>query len=934
MTQIIGKIGFTPKGEFIPEYVYDELDVVSYEGGSYVSREKNNTSLPTDSEKWFKQSERGAEGPKGDPLRFEDLTVPQKEELKGDVLNYTIMTEAEKLDLAGKVPAIGKVAAGNQLAVSGDSVYTELTKIVTSTPTEVVVKGDSVTSETWTDVGSTFAVSGFGFIIGKHKDFHALTLKIKQRGGVNDTLITKVTVRIKGGGYQGQVLATVVKDVSIAVGSTLDVRFDFPEIKNENNSDIWLEYACNGHAGLIVGNLPVQLNGRYTSTLAMDDFNTSSYLLTGGGPGYKPMYVLLHGNSYSVKINADLLDSEAVENSDKPIKSAVVFDLKSEFYKIIEEKYIETSSVTLGAKSNVYSSSTFAGWGQKFGKVSNFDSVGYTVNAYNAEKIPTYVRLIIRKNTFDGDIMYDIRQDLNLTHNTPLDVYFHLGELFLNENNDDIFISYLSDGYFTLYGKTGAIPNGERVRYTIGFNSTSAGTIVNSDSTMYSKLIKGSFETEISESQLEKILNRVELPNASIELSLPDKIYAVVGDTLQLFFRGIIQSVNPYNYDILVTCSKGKKFPRYFEYLPTISDVGTTTLKIQVKDKDGVILGEKTCQLVTKSVVKSPDNNTIILGVGDSLTTSYSWGKEASRRLTSTGGSPIGLGLINLSFRGRKTGNGVGWEGNGGWDWSSYATAGRTAYKFYVSGVTTAPSIGSIYTNNGGTFTVAEVNITSGSGYIRCLSVGTPSTSGILTKTSGNGDSTITFSSSVADSANPFWKNGQLDFKNYVDTYMGGQVDCIYFLLSWNGQTPHRTDFASMITTAKLLIDHIHINYPACKIKIMGIQIPSLNGGMGANYGATGTSYADGYGMVVTALNLNKAYQDWCNEPAYSSFLEFVNISSQFDSENNMPEADTPVNTRNSKSEKRGTNGVHPDDSGYLQIGDVMFRNIVANYCQ
>ncbi len=78
----------------------------------------------------------------------------------------------------------------------------------------------------------------------------------------------------------------------------------------------------------------------------------------------------------------------------------------------------------------------------------------------------------------------------------------------------------------------------------------------------------------------------------------------------------------------------------------------------------------------------------------------------------------------------------------------------------------------------------------------------------------------------------------------------------------------------------------------------MGIQIPSLNGGIGASYGATGTGYADQYGLVRTVFNMNKAYQDWCNESAYSSFLEFVNISTQFDSENNMPSSDVPVNSK------------------------------------
>ncbi|MDO9634194.1 MAG: hypothetical protein Q7J05_04015 [Paludibacter sp.] len=449
--------------------------------------------------------------------------------------------------------------------------------------------------------------------------------------------------------------------------------------------------------------------------------------------------------------------------------------------------------------------------------------------------------------------------------------------------------------------------------------------------------IKHLIELDEINEKLNEIEEQLDLLSPEvIDISLPDNIYAVVGDTLQLFYRGMIKAPNPYIYDVLVSCSKGKQYPRYFEYLPVSGDVGTTTFKIEVKNKDGLIIGTKTCNLITRAAVQSPSTAKKILCVGDSLTSAGIWCQEASRRLVGSGGSPSGLALSNISFLGRKTGGGIGWEGTGGWSWDSYSTAGREAYKFIISGVTTSPSIGATYTNNGIVYTISEVNVTEGAGYVSALGTGAPTASGILTKATGEGDVTLSFSSSEPDAGNPFWESdtNSLDFPQYVNAYMGGSCDAIFFLLSWNAQTPHRSNFSSMITTAKTLIDHIHTNFPDCKIKIMGIQLPSLNGGMGANYGATGTSYADMYGNVVTVLNQNKAYQDWCNESAYSAFMEFVNVSAQFDSENNMPETDKVVNTRATKTEKIGTNGVHPSTEGYYQIGDVVFRNFVANFCQ
>ncbi|MFZ4412444.1 MAG: hypothetical protein ACOYOV_05110 [Bacteroidales bacterium] len=426
------------------------------------------------------------------------------------------------------------------------------------------------------------------------------------------------------------------------------------------------------------------------------------------------------------------------------------------------------------------------------------------------------------------------------------------------------------------------------------------------------------------------------LQPASVSVILPDTIYAIVGDKLQLFFRGIIKAVSPYDYDILVTCTKGSKYPRYFEYTPVLADVGTTTFKIEVKDKDGNIVGTKTCNIVTKSAVQSPIAVKKILCVGDSLTSSGIWCQEASRRLIGTAGTPAGLALTNISFVGRKSGGGIGFEGTGGWSWGNYSTAGATAYRFIVSGIVTPPALDSTYTNNGQTFTVAEINLTNGSGNIRCLATGAPAASGTLTRTGGTGDATITFSSQSQDVSNPFWNFGtnQLDIVTYVNTYCGGTIDVMYILLSWNSRVVNQTDFSSDVNAAKVLINHIHAQFPNCKFKVMGVQVPSLNGGMGANYGATGTSYADQFGMVKTALNMNIAYQAFANEVAYSSFVEFVAVSSQFDSENNMPQADVAVNSRSAITEKRGTNGVHPDTPGYYQIADVVFRNFVANFCQ
>lgn len=432
-----------------------------------------------------------------------------------------------------------------------------------------------------------------------------------------------------------------------------------------------------------------------------------------------------------------------------------------------------------------------------------------------------------------------------------------------------------------------------------------------------------------------KITNDKEVSKEELDISLPDTIHAVVGDTLQLFYRGIVKAVNPYNYDILVSCIKGKQYPRYYEFTPTSEDVGSIPFKITIKDNNRNVIAEKSCIINVVNVASSPTSVKKIACFGDSLTYNGAWVAEAYRRLTQSGGSPAANGLSNIEFVGAKEKDGAGYFGEGGWTWDSYTTKGGNAYRFQVNNVSSL-SVGSRYTNNGNTFTILEINITDGSGNILC-SVSSltpaPSESGTLIKSSGTGDNNITFTSYSQDSANPLWDSSanKMTFIPYANKYANGNIDIVYTLLSWNGQTPGKEDFSDVTAKIKIFADTLHTEFPNAKLKIMGIQVPSVNGGMGANYGATGTSYSDGYGMVVTALNQNKAYQDFANSEGYKDFVEFVNVSAEFDTEYNMPYSEVNVNTRSTTKEKRGTNGVHPSNEGYMQIADVVYRNMMAN---
>lgn len=407
------------------------------------------------------------------------------------------------------------------------------------------------------------------------------------------------------------------------------------------------------------------------------------------------------------------------------------------------------------------------------------------------------------------------------------------------------------------------------------------------------------------------------MDSLSIRVELPEKIYAVVGDELQLFFRGIVGAVNPYNYDILVTCPVGKKFTRYFTFTPSALDIGTYPFSITLRDDNGRKVGY--AESIIEVVEETDDAVLNILIFGDSLTSNGIWCHHANNRLT-----------CSANFCGPQETDGTHYFGQGGWKWESYTTASIPALRFEIE--TQEPiSVGSIYEDeSGNNYTVLEVNVTGTIGSILtsskrydCLP-GSPN--GYLSKVNGTGAQTIHYTDFHSDVANPLWVDNHLTFQPYISKYVSGKPDILYVLLGWNDIKPWQTDFSDIEEHIRVFCTTLHHEYPAAKIRLMGLQIPSINGGIGNNYGATGSGYADNYGLCHTVLNLNRFYQDLSCK--IGDYVGFINISCQFDSEYNMPSQEYPVNSYNPTTETIGTNGVHPNIYGYYQIGDAVYRDI------
>ncbi len=429
-----------------------------------------------------------------------------------------------------------------------------------------------------------------------------------------------------------------------------------------------------------------------------------------------------------------------------------------------------------------------------------------------------------------------------------------------------------------------------------------------------------------------------------VKVVLPEKYDLVVGDTFQLFYRGIIEAANPYCYDILSLCNIGKNFVRYFEVTPI--EEGEYPLTVNVYGNDKTLLASGKTLLCVRKVNAEPKKPVNILCVGDSLTAGGIWVEEAYRRLTDNSGTPKGHGFKNFNFIGTCKRGEVGYEGYGGWQWENYLNAREDALpSVWVEGVNNKSDDDqhSVWKDSEGALWQIE---TVEPFRIKFNRVGGHSApmmkKGTNLKHIENAGSTsdILVEGTYFETPNPFCNREKqcVDFKDYCERNGFNTIDAVYFFLTWNGMFGKEDavieEFCQkLVKDGKKLVDVVHSQFPDAKVKIMGLQVPSLNGGMGNGYGGK-LPYCDTYGMTRYVLELNRVYEAWCNDDKYSDFTEFINISGQFDSDYNMPNAHKCVNTRNSRTEIVGTNGVHPMVEGYLQIGDAVYRNLVKTFCQ
>ena len=486
-------------------------------------------------------------------------------------------------------------------------------------------------------------------------------------------------------------------------------------------------------------------------------------------------------------------------------------------------------------------------------------------------------------------------------------------------------------------------------RFTIGANTTPENIIANEGTSALDEYVAWGGKTKvISKEILPAFVEDSGAPSwyDGVKVDLPTKIYVTAGDRLQIFWKNCVKAFDPYVFNVFGVSSVGLSYPRYFQYdCPSSATGQTYSLRVYIRDNNGNILDSKSTTIVTVPKPTSISGNKNVVIVGASATASGNIIHELNKRICTTNGSgtyydPTGLGLTGITWCGSTTPlpsePSLKQEAHSGWAWSDYATVGRNRYRFYVENQTDIQlSEGATYKISGAgsrVYTIVEINITDGNGYYSCTynsgSAGTISQPGTMTKQSGDGDSTINFSSYEVDSSNKFWNNGALDFQNYANTYCtnGNTIDIMITHLGVNDIFGTGDASYTIENYVKPFLRAFHTQMPNGKFIISTLPMPSPFGGMTKSYGATFNN--EYWSKAKIFWEYADAFDELGKDSEFSSFLTISTPMHTFDSEHLYPTNTVRVCNRSELTETVQTNGVHPIANGSYTVADDIYHSM------
>lgn len=827
--------------------------------------------------------------------------------------------------------------------------------------------GSAVTSitvlETITKSAATYrytgvSASGWGFNIGTPQGFNKATCNIRGKAA-NSSNITSVIARIVDES-DGSVLATSSPlTVSIAPGANLDLVFSFSSIPNASSHRLFMQVAANGLIDILGNGSDSYPQGTwyFNSYATNSAANFTTPFTNVSGSANQNIWALIENAVTSVSPSPTFSEAVAANSTTIQANKTAVTALQTTkltvdsamTYGDLETSGADIFSESLATFRDI--SSTYSGWGAPVGVRANFNTVKIRVEARSTNTVNiTRIRFFITQNDKDGTILADkIVTGLSIAPGASQYVSVTF-DTTISPGSTPLFLLYKADQYVDLYGLSGGStipypnPTYGNYAYTAG-SSTTVDTITPTTYTLgsspttaqrniwarFSLVSKQAIPTTIFTNQILAGYTPPATPTlkslVTVSHVIPSLLNAVEGSEFNIWFdnafycntRGISLS-----YD--VTCTKGYQLDKNFRFLPVAADAGDVSIQIDVYFEDRLIT-TATSTIRVRALSNGSGVTRSVVMVGDSYINNGT--------IISTITSERSSDVTTLNFKGTLGVAPNKNEGRSGWRMSDYVTAGRTLYKFVVSGVTTAPGLASVYSDGTSTYLVQEVNITAGSGYfsgeLQSGGPGTPAASGNLTKVSGSGQTTIAYSSFSQTPGNAFWNGSALSLTNYMSTNSITLAANDWIILEIGINDVFSSTDANIVATLNTFITNMRTFLTAMHAGVSGLRCGIFITNQGCyNQDGFGKTYGNGQNWGQYYRNI-KALQarlitEFDNSTERTAGNYLIPTHLVLDRENSFAKSTVGASAREQTvTVQQYTNGVHPATSGYQQISDQVF---------
>lgn len=698
---------------------------------------------------------------------------------------------------------------------------------------------------------------------------------------------TAFFVRIRHTNKNGAILATGTAAVSASV-SVEEIADVVLSATVTTAQPIWVEIITDGRVQMYnvttSGGSAVYATPTYPQTEYWTDINQST-----------PSASIASGSQRLYQFNAFFDDSTA---STRHLSSDFSADLNLTGWPgriaSVHPSLVETASIgVINWTANV-SSSSFSGWGFYAGnQTTSFNAVALWLRAFNASFVPKVGVLRVRQMPADSGtwgstnpaawtVLAETKvTQLGLTASTWRQVVFALPK----SCSGHVWIEFQTDGYVAVsmnaggtatptYASppttayiTGSLLSRPRSWTAVATHYTPHCRLGNYDFRGGRLAVRTEFSGQISGGSSAPV-------NPTVAIALPGNaqniLPALEGRELNVYLDGCIWASVPLSeLCVDVTCTKGAQFDRWWRYTPTSGDAGSTTFTLAVYTKDRATLLASAAATLKTVALTHPTVGVSrkVLMIGDST-----WANGI-----------VAAELVNL-FNGdaKYTLNLVG-SNNGN-------------------------------VNDSGAVSRA-VNVEAISGWTFNLFTTDAST-------------TWTEIGGTVRTGSPFSFAGAFNFASYLSaqsiTMASG--DWVLINLGINdifGATDDTTLQATLSTMATQLAAWI----TSIKAAVSGIRI-----GICVTIPPSGSQ--DAFGVNYTSVQTLRRYEQnlrlWRdtilanNDSTVASNVYVIPYHVALDRVNNFGTSPVALNFRNSTTYNQPNNGVHPANTGYWQLADIL----------